>query len=256
MPSLTVIVITKNEAHNIAACLASVSFADQIVVVDSGSTDGTADIAKQSGAEVTLHCDWLGFGIQKGRALALARCDWVLSIDADERVSLELKSEIQKALATAKFKAYSMPRLSSFCGQYMRHSGWYPDRVLRLFRRGDAQFSEDLVHEKVLTQAGVGQLENDLLHETYRNLEQMLSKSDAYSTAGAADMFRRGQSATLVSAVAHAFWAFFRTYVLRRGVLDGRLGFVLATSVAQTTYHRYVKLWMLGRAAGAQKTEH
>ncbi len=256
MPSLTVIVITKNEAHNIAACLASVSFADQIVVVDSGSTDGTADIAKQSGAEVTLHSDWLGFGIQKGRALALARCDWVLSIDADERVSLELKSEIQKALAAAKFMAYSMPRLSSFCGQYMRHSGWYPDRVLRLFRRGDAQFSEDLVHEKVLTQAGVGQLENDLLHETYRNLEQMLSKSDAYSTAGAADMFRRGQSATLASAVAHAFWAFFRTYVLRRGVLDGRLGFVLATSVAQTTYHRYVKLWMLGRAAGAQKTEH
>ncbi len=250
------IVITKNEAHNIAACLASVSFADQIVVVDSGSTDGTADIAKRLGAEVTLHSDWLGFGIQKGRALALARCDWVLSIDADERVSLELKSEIQKALAAAKFMAYSMPRLSSFCGQYMRHSGWYPDRVLRLFRRGDAQFSEDLVHEKVLTQAGVGQLENDLLHETYRNLEQMLSKSDAYSTAGAADMFRRGQSATLGSAVAHAFWAFFRTYVLRRGVLDGRLGFVLATSVAQTTYHRYVKLWMLGRAAGAQKTEH
>ncbi len=254
MPSLTVIIITKNEAHNIAACLASVAFADQIVVVDSGSTDGTADIAKQLGAEVTLHSNWLGFGIQKGRALALARCDWVLSIDADERVSLELKSEIQKALAAPKFMAYSMPRLSSFCGQYMRHSGWYPDRVLRLFRRGQAQFSADLVHEKVVTRAAVGQLENDLMHETYRDMAQMLSKSDAYSTAGAADMFKRGQSATLASAVAHAFWAFVRTYGLRRGFLDGRLGFVLATSVAQTTYFRYIKLWMLGRAAGNQKT--
>jgi glycosyltransferase involved in cell wall biosynthesis len=255
LPSLTVIVITKNEAHNIAACLASVAFADQVVVVDSGSADGTADIAKQLGAEVTLHSDWLGFGIQKGRALALARCDWVLSIDADERVSLELKSEIQKVLAASKFMAYSMPRLSSFCGQYMRHSGWYPDRVLRLFRRGEAHFSADLVHEKVVTGGAVGQLENDLMHETYRDLAQMLGKSDAYSTAGANEMFKRGKSASLASAIAHAFWAFIRTYVLRLGFLDGQLGFVLATSVAQTTYYRYVKLWMLGRAARAQEIE-
>lgn len=247
--------ITKNEAHNIAACLASVSFADQLVVLDSGSTDGTDEIAKQAGAEVTLQPDWQGFGIQKGRALALARCDWVLSIDADERVSPALAAEIQKTLAAPKFGAYRIPRLSSFCGQYMHHSGWYPDHVLRLFRRGDARFSDDLVHEKVLTQATVGHLENDLMHETYRDVAQMLSKSDAYSTAGAADMFRQGKSATLASAVGHATWAFIRTYILRRGFLDGRLGFVLATSVAQTTYYRYVKLWLLGDNAGSVKTQ-
>lgn len=246
--------ITKNEAHNIAACLASVSFADQIVVVDSGSTDDTVDIAKQSDAEVTLHPDWQGFGIQKGRALALARCEWVLSIDADERVSPALAIEIQKVIAAPQFGAYSVPRLSSFCGQYMRHSGWYPDRVLRLFRRGDAQFSDDLVHEKVVARATVGQLQNDLMHETYRDVSHMLSKSDAYSTAGAADMYRQGKSATLANAASHALWAFIRTYILRRGFLDGRLGFVLATSVAQTTYYRYVKLWILGRNASSVKT--
>ena len=250
---MTVAIITKNEAHNLAACLASISFADQIVVVDSGSTDSTVDLAKQFGAEVTVHPDWQGFGIQKGRALALARCDWVLSIDADERVSPALKSEIQKILVAPKFSAYSMPRLSSFCGQYMRHSGWYPDRVLRLFRRGSAQFSQELVHERVLTQAAVGQLENHLTHETYRDMGQMLRKSDAYSTAGAAEMFNQGKSASLASAVAHAFWAFIRTYFLRRGFLDGRLGFVLAISVSQTTYYRYVKLWMLRKTAAHEK---
>ena len=249
MTSLCVVVITKNEAHNIAQCLASVPFADQVVVVDSGSTDGTVDIAKSLGTEVTVHDDWLGFGVQKGRALALARCEWVLSIDADERLSPQLQDEIKAVLANPLFSAYEMPRLSSFCGQYMKHSGWYPDRVLRLFRRGEAHFSEDLVHEKVITHAPVGRLHNNLLHETYRNVSQMLIKSDAYSTAGAAEMFRRHQSASLASAVAHGLWAFIRTYILRCGFLDGRLGLVLATSVAQTTYYRYVKLWMLGRDA-------
>ena len=254
MASLSVTVITQNEAHNIAACLASVDFADQRVVVDSGSSDNTAQIAAQCGAEVTLHTDWQGFGMQKSRALALARCDWVLSIDADERVSPELQAEIKRVLAAPLFAAYTLPRLSSFCGQSMRHSGWYPDRVLRLFRRGEASFSDDLVHEKVLTQAAVGQLKSDLLHNTYRDVAHMLSKSDAYSTAGAAAMFNKGQSASLPGAVAHAAWAFVRTYVLRRGFLDGQLGFVLASSVAQTTYYRYVKLWQLGQAAARKKS--
>ena len=249
MASLTVTVITKNEAHNIAACLASVAFADQIVVLDSGSTDGTADIAKALGAEVTVRADWLGFGVQKSRALELARCDWVLSVDADERLSLALQAEVQQVLANPKFAAYAVPRLSSFCGQYMRHSGWYPDHVVRLFRRGQANFSSDLVHEKVVTQGAVGRLNADLLHETYRSLEQMLDKSNAYSTAGAIAMRAKGKSASLTSATAHAAWAFFRTYFLRLGFLDGRMGWVLAVSVAQTTYSRYLKLWLLNRSS-------
>ena len=246
---MTVTVITKNEAHNIAACLACVAFADQIVVLDSGSTDGTVAIAQALGAEVTVDVDWQGFGVQKGRALALARCDWVLSIDADERVTQALQTEIQQALAAPQFAAYAVPRLSSFCGQFMRHSGWYPDHVVRLFRRGDAKFSNDLVHEKVITQGKVGRLKSELLHETYRSLEQMLDKSNAYSSAGAVDHLSKGQSASLASAIARSAWAFLRTYFLRLGFLDGRMGFVLAVSVAQTTYYRYLKLWMLNRQA-------
>ena len=249
MASLSLIVITKNEAHNIEACLQSVLFADQLVVLDSGSTDDTASSAKKMGAEVSLNTDWRGFGVQKNRALAFASCDWVLSIDADERLSPELQAEVKSVLLNPQFDVYSFPRLSSFCGQNMRHSGWYPDRVVRLFKRGVARFSDDLVHEKLLTHEPVGKLKSDLTHETYRDMSQMLSKSNAYSTSGAAEMFRRQLSATLTSAVAHAIWAFIRTYILRRGFLDGQLGFVLATSVAQTTYHRYVKLWMLGRAS-------
>ena len=245
MASLTVTVITKNEAHNIAACLASVGFADQIVVLDSGSTDGTVDIAKALGAEVIVNADWQGFGVQKNRALALARHDWVLSIDADERLSPALQLEVQQALTDPQFAAYAVPRLSSFCGQYMRHSGWYPDYVVRLFRRGDAQFSSDLVHEKIIAQTPVGRLKAELLHETYRNLEQMLDKSNAYSTAGASNALARGKSTSVTSAVAHGAWAFFRTYFLRLGFLDGRRGFLLAASVAQTTFWRYAKLCML-----------
>ena len=245
--------ITKNEACNIAACLASVSFANQIVVLDSGSTDGTADIAKDLGAEVTINANWQGFGVQKNRALALARCDWVLSLDADEQLSPALQLELQQVLAAPQFAAYAVPRLSSFCGQYMRHSGWYPDYVVRLFRRGDTQFSSDLVHEKIVTQGAIGRLSAELWHETYRSLEQMLDKSNAYSTAGASDALLKGKSASLLSAVAHSFWAFLRTYFLRLGFLDGRMGFLLALSIAQTTFWRYAKLQMLKTRLGQRR---
>ena len=157
MASLSVTVITHNEAHNIEACLRSVSFADQLVVLDSGSTDDTVQIARSLGAEVSVSPDWPGFGIQKNRALALATSEWVLSLDADERVTPELQVEILACLKSPAFDVYSFPRLSSYCGQYMRHSGWYPDRVTRLFRRTAARFSDDLVHEKVVSQAPEGQ---------------------------------------------------------------------------------------------------
>ena len=237
--------ITKNEAHNIAACLASVSFADQIVVLDSGSTDGTADIALALGAEVVVNADWQGFGVQKNRALALARCDWVLSLDADEQVSPALQLEVQQVLAAPQFSAYAVPRLSSFCGQYMRHSGWYPDYVVRLFKRGDAHFSSDRVHEKITTEGKIGKLKGELLHKTYSSLEQMLDKSNAYSTAGASDALAKGKSASITSAVAHGVWAFLRTYFLRLGFLDGRMGLLLAVSISQTTFWRYAKLQLL-----------
>ena len=253
MNSLSVIVITKNEAHNIDACLQSVLFADQLLVLDSGSTDSTVERAKNLGAEVSIRSDWPGFGLQKNRALQLARCDWVLSIDADERLSPELQAEIKSALLNPKFDIYSFPRLSSYCGQNMRHSGWYPDRVTRLFKQNVALFSDDLVHEKLITSSAVGHLNSHLLHDSFTNFEAVLDKVNRYSTAGAQNLLMRGKKASLGKALGHGLWAFFRTYVLRFGFLDGRMGLVLAVSNAEGTYYRYLKLWLMTRGNSVNK---
>ena len=247
--SLTVTVITKNEAQNIQACLGSVSFADQLVVLDSGSTDATLEIASGAGAEVSVNSDWQGFGVQKNRALAMARNDWVLSLDADERVPPALRAEIETAIAAPQFDVYAFPRLSSYCGQNMLHSGWYPDRVTRLFRRNAAQFSDDLVHESILTSRAVGQLESPLLHESFRSLEEVLEKVNRYSSAGAQSLQSRGRRSSVGRALGHGLWAFIRTYLLRLGFLDGRMGLVLAISNAEGTYYRYLKLWLMNREA-------
>jgi glycosyltransferase involved in cell wall biosynthesis len=247
LTTLTVIVITKNEAHNISSCLQSAAFADQIVVLDSSSTDGTVELAKRFNAEVSHSADWPGFGRQKNRVLALARCDWVLSIDADEIITPELRAEIQTVLENPVFDVYSLPRLSSYCGQYMRHSGWYPDRITRLFKRGVARFSDDLVHEKLMTTQSIGELKAHLLHQSFNGFEAVLDKANRYSTAGAQHLFNENKRASVGKAVSHGLWAFFRTYVLRRGFLDGRMGFVLAVSNAEGTYYRYLKLWLMSK---------
>jgi len=175
--ALSVIVITRDEEANIADCLASVSFARECVVVDSGSRDRTLEIARAAGARVTQTHDWPGFGAQKNRALDLATQPWVFSLDADERVTPQLREEIVAVVqGTGGSDAYSVPRRSSYCGQFIAHSGWYPDRVLRLFRRGSARFSDDAVHERLVTAAAVGRLKGDLLHTTYPDLETMLEK--------------------------------------------------------------------------------
>lgn len=252
---LSAILITRDEAANIGECLASLQFAGEIVVVDNASRDGTPEIARTHGARVVHAPDWPGFGAQKNRALAEATQPWVLSIDADERVSPALRDEILRVVAAdgAGADAWEMPRHSSFCGQYMDHSGWYPDRVLRLFRRGSARFSDDVVHERVLAQGRVGRLSNDLLHISYRDLETVLDKMNRYSTAGAQNMQRQGRNGSLAGALVRGWWAFFRSYVLRAGFLDGRLGLVLAISIAEGTYYRYLKLWLAGRPPGPRR---
>lgn len=248
---LSVVIIALDEEARLAQCLASVSFADEIVVLDSGSRDRTVEIARAAGARVETSPDWPGFGPQKNRALALATRDWVLSIDADERVTPELREEIVAVVRSASpsADAFDMPRRSSYCGQYMAHSGWYPDRVTRLFRRGRARFSDDIVHERLVAQGPVGHLRADLLHDTFDDLSDVLRKLDAYSSAGARRMWEQGRRASLARAIASGLWSFVRTYVLQRGFLDGRMGFVLAVSNAEGTYYRYLKLWLLQRAA-------
>jgi glycosyltransferase involved in cell wall biosynthesis len=248
VPTVSVIVITRNEAANIADCLASVAFCDQRIVVDCGSEDDTAALARQSGARVEMH-DFVGFGAQKNFALSLATGDWVLSVDADERVSPVLAAEIKAAIAGAdrNVAGYEMPRLSRFCGRPMRHSGWYPDHVLRLFRRGRARFTDDLVHERVVCDGPLGRLSAPLDHEPVRRLEDALSRMDRYSTAGARMLVESNRRVSFHTGIVRGLWAFVRTYVLRAGFLDGSEGFLLAVANAEGTYYRYMKAWLIRR---------
>ena len=243
-PLLSVILIAKNEAHDIEDCLKSVAFADEWIVVDSGSTDATVEIARGLGAQVSVTPDWPGFGPQKNRALALARGDWVLSLDADERVGEALAGQIRAVLAADGdgHAGYELSRLSSFCGQWMRHGDWYPDRVLRLFRREAGRFTDDLVHERVVVQGRVGRLGGELLHLTMPDLDDALDKMNRYTRGRAQDRVRAGRRGGLGSALSHGAWAFVRSYLLKRGFLDGRLGFVLAVYIAEGTYYRYLKM--------------
>ncbi|MDD2920318.1 glycosyltransferase family 2 protein [Rhodoferax sp.] len=243
---LSVIVITRNEQANIGDCLKSVGFADEVIVLDNASTDRTAEIARSLGAFVHVTPDWPGFGRQKNRVLALAQGDWVLSIDADERVPDALRAEILRAISdNQEVAAYRFPRSSSYCGQFMRHSGWTPDRVIRFFRRGQARFSDDLVHEKLLVSGRLADIKSPLLHLSFPDFESVLEKLNRYSTAGAQTMRARGQTASLYGALGHGAWAFVRTYFLRLGFLDGQLGLALSISNAEGTYYRYAKRWLM-----------
>ena len=248
-PKLSVIVITQNEVHHLHQCLQSAGFADEIIVVDSGSTDGTQALARSLGARVIEPLDWPGFGAQKQRALDAARGAWVLSLDADEWLDDTLSAAIQAATnhppAPGAPVAFEVTRLSAFCGQWMRASGWYPDRGVRLFRAGAARFSNDLVHEHLVVSGRVAPLPGLLLHDSIPTLESAIDKMNRYSTGRARDLQGKGRRGSLGSALGHGLWAFLRTFVVKRGFLDGRLGFVLALHNAETTYYRYLKLWLL-----------
>jgi glycosyltransferase involved in cell wall biosynthesis len=247
--ALSVIIITKNEEHHIAECLASVSFADEVIVLDSGSTDRTCEIAREFGAVVQSTSDWPGFGPQKNRALDLATGDWVLSVDADERVTPELAGCITQAMDSPKYSAYKIARLSNFCGRWIRHSGWWPDHVVRLFRRGTARFSDAAIHEKVLPDGPVGVLNAHFLHYPYANLDALVAKVNRYSTDAALMMHARGKRTHLSAVIGHSVWTFIRIYIVRRGFLDGREGFVLAAVAAAGSFFRYSKLMYLSQSA-------
>jgi glycosyltransferase involved in cell wall biosynthesis len=257
MPTLSVILITRNEEANLADCLASLEgIAEQIVVVDTNSSDRTLEIAQNHEAIIAQPADWPGFGPQKNRALDLATGDWVLSLDADERLTPALRSEILTAVRhSAHVDCFAIPRLSWYCGRFIRHSGWSPDYVNRLFRRGTARFSDDLVHERLIPNGQVAKLANPMLHFSFMNYSQVLQKLDHYSTASAEQAFAKGKTSTPLKAVLHGVWAFFRTYFIRAGFLDGAQGFSLAISNGQGTYYRYMKLWQLHQEAN-KLSEH
>lgn len=249
--NLSVIIIAKNEAMSLGDCLDSVAWAAERIVLDGGSTDETVAIARRHGARVEIAADWPGFGPQKNRALAYASAPWILSLDADERVTPDLAAEIQALVSSPQaLPWYRIPRSSSYCGRTLRHGGWWPDYVTRLFQRGVARFSHDQVHERLIPAVSprdlpLGTLQHPLLHATYSTLEEVLDKANQYSTLGARQDFAKGWQASLGMALGHGLWAFFRTYLLRGGILEGRHGFLLAVSNAHTTFYRYAKLWLM-----------
>lgn len=238
---LSVALITRNEAANLPQCLRSVAWADELVVVDQGSSDTTPKIAANFGARLISAPDWPGFGPQKNRAIDACTGDWILAIDADERVSEALQAEISAVLAAPQFDVYEMPRRSAYCGRFMRHSGWWPDHVARLFRRGLARYSDALVHERLETARPIGRLSAPLIHYSYQTMDQVIDKMNRYSSDSARSLVAGGRRPTLTAAVLHGMAAFVRTYVIRRGFLDGRFGFMLAVSNAEGSYYRYVK---------------
>ncbi len=245
--TLSVIIITKNEARHIADCLDSVAFADEIIVVDSGSTDDTCSIAQAKGAKVVQTSDWPGFGPQKNRALELATQEWVLSIDADERVTPELAKAIQQVLKQPGADGYKIARLSNFCGRWIRHSGWWPDHVLRLFKRGTARFTDAAVHESVRCTGTVAVLDAHFLHYPYDTIDALLTKVNRYSSDAAQMMYAKGKRTSVFGVIGHSVWTFVRIYLMRRGFLDGKEGFVLAATGAAGSFFRYSKLLFLQR---------
>ena len=250
LPSLSVIIITYNEAANIKACLESVVFADQVIVVDSGSTDGTTDIANACGAQVCKTDDWPGFGQQKNRALDLATSPWVLSLDADERISAELARQIVQAISPSNppSDAFYIPRITQFCGQWIRHCGWTPDLVLRLFRREQARFSDDLVHERVIVQSRrIAELSEPILHYSYPTPGHYWRKLEQYSRAWALQRFAKGERTSMLRAFLAGLTAFLRSYLFRLGFLDGAMGFAVCTMQGQAAFGKYFELYCLHR---------
>ncbi|HBT4642024.1 TPA: glycosyltransferase family 2 protein [Klebsiella aerogenes] len=246
---LSVVMIAKNAADLLADCLASVSWADEVVVLDSGSTDNTVELARSLGARVYSNTDWRGYGIQRQRAQDYATHDWVLMIDIDERVTPELKAAILKVLdAPQRGVIYSIARRNYFLGRFMRHSGWYPDRVMRLYERARYRYNDNLVHESLDSLgAEVVPLSGDLLHLTCRDFSGFQQKQLAYAAAWALERHQKGKKTSMAGIFSHTLGAFVKTLLLRGGVLDGKQGWLLAVVNAQYTFNKYTELWALSR---------
>jgi glycosyltransferase involved in cell wall biosynthesis len=239
--SVSAVLITKNAAGQLADCLASVAFCDEIIVVDSGSDDGTAEIAGRHGARV-IQSEWRGFGPQKQFAIEQASHDWVLCIDADERVSERLRESILAALSAPAVSAYRFPRCNRFMGRYLRHGEGYPDWSLRFFDRRHARWSADAVHEKVLTEAEIGTLAGDLLHDTAETLDSYLAKQNRYTTLAAEAALAVGHRASVVQLLVSPVLRFIKFYLLRRGFLDGVPGLVHILIGCQNSFIKYAKM--------------
>lgn len=243
MTKLSVIIITKNEEENIRECLESVKWANEIIILDSGSTDDTVKIAKEYTQHV--HCtDWPGYGPQKQRALELATQEWVLTIDADERVSPELQKKIPLLINDEHFDGYKVKRPLIFCGKLIRHANG-TNYQLCLFKRKLAHFTPEIVHETIIVDGNISTVEEPLYHHSFEYVGDLLEKINLYSSLNAEKRFKQGKKSSLFKAITHGLWMFIRVYFLKRGFLDGKEGFILAVSFAEGSYYRYLKLMYL-----------
>lgn len=240
-PSISVIIITKNSAKTIERCLESIKWANEIIVLDSGSTDNTVALCQLYTSQV-VQTDWPGFGKQKNRALDMATQEWILSIDSDEWVDDALRTEIIATLKNPTATVYDIPRLNQYCGKWIRHGDVGKDSVTRLFKRGHAQFSDDIVHEKIITNDSVKRLRSPLCHNTYESIDALLHRMNLYSTLSAKIRFERGKKTSLLNAMFSATWLFIRSYFFRAGFLDGKMGFIVCLAAAHSSYYRHIKL--------------
>ncbi len=251
---LTVAIIALNAAAQIGPCLASAAFADEVLVVDSGSTDDTVAIARAHGARVEQR-EWLGFGRQKQHAVSIARNDWVLCLDVDERVTPRLERSIREALAGRRYRAWRLARRNRFLGRWLAHGEGYPDWTVRLFHRAHASWSNDEVHEAVLTTTEVGRLDGDLLHDSAEDMATYMAKQNRYSTLHAQALYKQGVRAGYWRLAASPLARFVKFYFLRLGFLDGGPGFAHIVVGCNNTFHKYLKLIELqqsARAAGGE----
>lgn len=240
---LSITIIAFNEEAKIRDCLESAAWADEIVLTDSGSTDRTLDIAREFTRNVFVEKSWEGYGRQKNRCAARATNDWILNIDADETVSAELREEIQKLMsASPSHPAYSVVRQNYIGNRWIRHGGWYPDRIVRLYNRKSVDFSETAVHEGIRAKGKSGALNGHIFHKTYDTLQDYFSRQDHYSTLSARDMALAGRKARLTDLAFRPLLGFLKVFLLKRGFLEGYYGFALAYGLAIYSYKKYAKL--------------
>lgn len=230
---LSVVIITKNEENFITDAIKSALFADEVIILDSGSTDRTCEIAKELGAKVYQN-EWLGFGPQKNRAVELAKNDWVFVLDSDERITEELKDEIVTTLKEPQFNGYFIARLNNFFGKNIKNCGLYPDYSIRLFNKNYGKFNDVSVHESVQLTSKAAHLKNHMIHLAYESIEEFIQKQNRYSSLN-------HKKKSLIKAIINPYWTFFKLYILKKGFLDGWHGFVISKLYAQYTFWKYIK---------------
>ena len=242
--SISIYIITFNEAEKISDCIKTTLWADEVIVADSDSTDGTIDIAKELGAKV-INIPFNGFGDLRNQAISHCKSDWIFSLDSDERCTEEVKKEILSIIKCSDHDIYRVPRRNFFMGRWIKYSGWYPNfRQPQLFKKGKMRYTLDQVHEgyESLSEKKIGNLENSIWQVPFKNIEEVISKTNRYSTLGVDKLRKKNKKSSFLKAFLHGFWSFIKHYIFKLGFLDGGPGFIIALGNFEGTFYRYIKL--------------